>query len=244
MGKQVAEYYQKVAIEDCNGYKKELQEARKELIDRLKKEGRQRDIEKELTLLKENFPKVEKIPNDLCYLVGEHREDYLHDMRICQEYASENRRVILKTILRNFIGNYEAENVIKTDSFETIHNYIDFRDNIVRKGAISCKKGEKVLIPMNMRDGCIVAVGKGNDEWNCSGPHGAGRLMSRSKAKESISMDDYQNSMKDIYTTSVCESTIDESPMVYKPIEEILNYIKDTVDVISILKPVYNFKAK
>lgn len=127
--------------------------------------------------------------------------------------------------------------------FETIHNYISFEDNIVRKGAISAKKGEKVLIPMNMRDGCIIGIGKGNDDWNQSAPHGAGRIMSRMKAKETFNLDEYKESMKDIYTTSVNENTIDEAPFVYKPMQEIIDNISDTVNIIKIIKPIYNFKA-
>ncbi len=127
--------------------------------------------------------------------------------------------------------------------FETIHNYISFEDNIVRKGAISAKKGEMVLIPMNMRDGCIIGIGKGNDDWNYSAPHGAGRIMSRIKAKETFNLEEYKESMKNIYTTSVNENTIDEAPFVYKPMQEIINNIGDTVDIIKIIKPIYNFKS-
>ena len=132
---------------------------------------------------------------------------------------------------------------IKTNLVHTIHNYIS-DDNIVRKGAISCQKGEFALIPMNMKDGCLIVVGKGNEDWNYSAPHGAGRIMSRIQAKKVLSMQDYQNEMKDIYTTSVCQETIDEAPMVYKPMQEIIDNIKDTADIDSIIKPVYNFKAK
>jgi len=129
------------------------------------------------------------------------------------------------------------------DFFECIHNYIDHDSNIVRKGAISAKYGEKVLIPINMRDGCILGTGKGNEDWNCSAPHGAGRIMSRMKAKETLSMRDYSHSMDGIYTTSVSEETIDEAPMAYKPIDEIVECIGETVDILAILKPIYNFKA-
>ena len=157
-------------------------------------------------------------------------------MKICQEFASRNRREIAFVIMSKM--NLDCINY-----FETIHNYISFEDNIVRKGAISAKKGEKVLIPMNMRDGCIIGIGKGNDDWNCSAPHGAGRIMSRIKAKETFNLDEYKESMKDIYTTSVNEDTIDEAPFVYKPMQEIIDNIGDTVDIIKIIKPIYNFKA-
>ena len=160
-------------------------------------------------------------------------------MKICQEFASFNRKNIAIEIMKHlkcalsFPGN----------NFETIHNYISFEDNIVRKGAISAKKGERVLIPMNMRDGCIIGIGKGNEDWNCSAPHGAGRIMSRAQAKENIKLEDFKNSMEGIYTTSVNEETIDESPFAYKPMQEIIDCIGDTVEIEKIIKPIYNFKA-
>jgi len=160
----------------------------------------------------------------------------LHDMKICQGYADINRWTIAKLILDNAkIDNY--------GDFTTVHNYIDHENNIVRKGAISAKQNEKLLIPINMRDGCIIGVGKGNDDWNCSAPHGAGRLMSRTKARENLSMEEYHNSMNGIFTTSVCIDTIDEAPMAYKSMGEIIECIQDTVDIINIIKPIYNFKA-
>ena len=237
LGKQVAEIYQQMAIDDMQGMNK-LAEESKKLIAEYKAAGRQKDIQRGLAELKRKWqPDKLSIPKELCYLTGEHREMYLHDMKICQEFASKNRLEIAWEI---FIRMGWA---VDRDSFETIHNYIDHDTNIVRKGAISAKAGEKVLIPINMRDGCIIGVGKGNDDWNCSAPHGAGRVMSRSKAKENISLEEYQESMKGIYTTSVSQSTIDESPMAYKPMDEILEHIKDTVEIVKIIKPVYNFKA-
>ena len=168
-------------------------------------------------------------------------------MKICQEYASLNRKYIARTILENLNGkDYTLLNLYDIDyikKFETIHNYISFEDNIVRKGAISAKKGERVLIPMNMRDGSIIAIGKGNDDWNNSAPHGAGRIMSRRKAKETFELEEFKDSMKDIYTTSVNQSTIDEAPFVYKPMQEIIDNIGDTVEIERIIKPIYNFKA-
>lgn len=238
LGKQVAEIYQQMAIDDMQGANK-LAEESKALIEEYKRTGRHKDIERGLENLKRKWqPDKLNIPKELCYLTGEHREMYLHDMKICQEFASKNRRRIAKEISDGM--GWHRLCVI---SFETIHNYIDHDTNIVRKGAISANKGEKVLIPINMRDGCIIGIGKGNEEWNCSAPHGAGRLMSRSKAKENITLEEFEKSMKGIYTTSVNPSTIDESPMAYKPIEEIVANIQDTVEIVKIIKPVYNFKA-
>ena len=169
-------------------------------------------------------------------------------MKICQEYASLNRLQIAKEILMNyfqltFVPEIEYPPVMN-DRFETIHNYISFEDNIVRKGAIRANKGERVIIPINMRDGSIIAVGKGNKDWNNSAPHGAGRLMSRRKAKETFNLEEFKKSMEDIYSTSVLEETIDEAPFVYKPMQEIIDNIQDTVEIEKIIKPIYNFKAK
>lgn len=240
LGKQVAEYYQELANQLCNYNIGEYKEKQQKLIKTYKEQGRKQEIQSALIKLREEY-KIDhkKIPKDLAYLEGQYREDYLHDMKICQEFASFNRKNIAIEIMKHlncalsFPGN----------NFETIHNYISFEDNIVRKGAISAKKGEIVLIPMNMRDGCIIGVGKGNDDWNQSAPHGAGRIMSRMKAKETFDLDEYKEIMKDIYTTSVNEDTIDEAPFVYKPMQEIIDNIGDTVDIIKIIKPIYNFKA-
>lgn len=240
LGKQVAEIYQQMAVDDMQGTDR-LAEERKKLIAEYKATSRQKDIQKGLAELKRKWqPDKLNIPKELCYLTGEHREMYLHDMKICQEFARVNRRTI-QDIIFYYMGWTFSRSCM--ERFQTIHNYIDHDTNIVRKGAISAKAGEKVLIPINMRDGCIIGIGKGNADWNCSAPHGAGRIMSRSKAKENVSLEEYQESMKGIYTTSVSRSTIDESPMVYKPIDEILQHIKDTVEIVKIIKPVYNFKA-
>ena len=236
LGKQVAEYYQDLAVEIMRG-KDVLYKKQKALIAEYKATGRKSEIEKAIKELHRKFnPNPLGIPKELAYLTGEYREMYLHDMKICQEFAIINRREIAGAILKEM-------NLKELGSFETIHNYIEFGSNIVRKGAISAKAGERVLIPINMRDGCIIGVGKGNPDWNYSAPHGAGRLMSRSQAKELIDIEDFKKSMDGIYTTSVNESTIDESPMVYKPIEEIIENISDTVDILRIIKPIYNFKA-
>lgn len=240
LGKQVAEYYQELANQLCNFNIDEYKEKQQELIKTYKEQGRKQEIQSALEELRKEYQvNKNKIPKDLAYLEGQYREDYLHDMKICQEFAVLNR----ERIAHQIILNYGVITNSLTPAFETIHNYISFEDNIVRKGAISARKGEKVLIPMNMRDGCIIGIGKGNDNWNQSAPHGAGRIMSRIKAKETFSLDEYKESMKDIYTTSVNESTIDEAPFVYKPMQEIIDNIGDTVDIIKIIKPIYNFKA-
>lgn len=238
LGKQVADYYQRLAVELMQG-KDELLAKQEFLISEYKACGRKNEIQQAIAELRRNFKaKRIDIPKDLCYLTGKYRDDYLHDMHICQEFAIVNRWLIAHTIC--FDMGWGLSDLL--DSFETVHNYIDDY-NMVRKGAISAKAGEKLLIPINMRDGCIIGVGKGNEDWNCSAPHGAGRIMSRNKARESISMESFRESMEGIYTTSVCESTIDESPMAYKPMDEIIENIKDTVDILEIIKPVYNFKA-
>ena len=239
LGKQVAEIYQRLAIDLCSG-KEEYFNKREELISRYKEEGKRKEIKKALEGLKKEYDHLEpNYPKALCYLTGEYREKYLHDMKICQEYASLNREMMADIILQSLFKKELDEFAY----FETIHNYINFKDNIIRKGAISAYEGEKVLIPINMRDGSIIAVGKGNPEWNYSAPHGAGRLMSRNVAKESVDLDDFKKSMEGIYSTSVNEYTLDESPFAYKPIEEILNNIGETVEIIDIIKPIYNFKA-
>ena len=240
LGKQVAEIYQQMAIDDMQGTDK-LAEESKKLIAEYKAAGRQKDIQRGLAELKRKWqPDKLNIPKELCYLTGKHREMYLHDMKICQEFARVNRRAI-QDIIFYYMGWTFSRSFM--ERFQTIHNYIDHDTNIVRKGAISAKAGEKVLIPINMRDGCIIGIGKGNEDWNSSAPHGAGRIMNRSKAKEKITLEEYAESMKGIYTTSVSQSTIDESPMAYKPMDEILEHIKDTVEIVKIIKPVYNFKA-
>ena len=266
LGKQVADIYQEKAIEHCS-YKEEAVKEIEECIKTYKEQGRANEINNALKQIREKYQDKYKLPKDLCYLEGQLREDYLHDMKICQEFARDNRLCIAKQILCNYFnlpyyqgffsirlreepsyddGNcWFTQDMVEKDFwyFETIHNYISFNDNIIRKGAISARYGEKVLIPMNMRDGCIIAIGKGNDDWNKSAPHGAGRIMSRAKAKETFNMLEYENSMAGIYTTSVTEDTIDEAPFVYKPMQEIIDCIGDTVDILKIIKPIYNFKA-
>lgn len=247
LGKQVADYYQNLAIELCSG-KEEMYKRKEEIIKTYKEQGKKSEIQKALKELEEEYKQNKtELPSELCYLTGKYREMYLHDMKICQEYASLNRLQIAKMILINYFDlTYIPEMYpsIMSNSFETIHNYISFEDNIVRKGAIRANKGERVIIPINMRDGSIIAVGKGNKDWNNSAPHGAGRLMSRHKAKEMFNLEEFKESMKDIYSTSVLEETIDEAPFVYKSMQEIIDNIKDTVEIEKIIKPIYNFKAK
>lgn len=235
LGKQVAEIYQEKAIKYCS-YDKEMKEEKQKVIKEYKEQVKEKEIQNKLIEISKKYEGKTKLPKVLCYLEGELREDYLHDMKICQDFAVENRKKIAFAIMSKMNLDY-------IDCFETIHNYISFEDNIVRKGAISAKKGEKVLIPMNMRDGCIIGIGKGNEDWNCSASHGAGRIMSRMKAKETFNLDEYKESMKNIYTTSVNENTIDEAPFVYKPMQKIIDNIGDTIDIVKIIKPIYNFKA-
>lgn len=241
LGKQVAEYYQNLAIEIMQG-KDRLNTMREELVAEYKKQGKQKELQKALADLRKKFvPDALGIPKELCYLTSQSREDYLHDMKICQHFASANRYDIANVIVGNLFGCDIA--YWGLPMFETVHNYIEHDTNLVRKGAISAKAGEKVLIPINMRDGCIIGYGKGNSDWNYSAPHGAGRVMSRSKAKQEVSLEEFEESMQGIYTTSVSPATIDESPMVYKPIDEIVSNVADTVDISKIIKPIYNFKA-
>ena len=240
LGKQVASIYQNKAVEYCS-YKKEMQEEKEKIKLEYKKQGRKSEITAALIDVEKKYEGKTKLPIDLCFLEGKLREDYLHDMKLCQEFAKMNRLCIAKQILFNYFNIDNLDNNFKY--FETIHNYISFEDNIIRKGAIAARSNERVLIPMNMRDGCIIGIGKGNDDWNKSAPHGAGRIMSRNKAKEVVKIDEYRKSMNGIYTTSVNKDTIDEAPMVYKPMQEIVDCIKDTVEIEKIIKPIYNFKA-
>jgi RNA-splicing ligase RtcB len=227
LGKQVAEFYQNLAYENLTNVEIE----KKDIIEKFKKEGRIKDIQTELLKIKPL-----KVNKDLAYLEGEGFNNYIHDMKIVQQFATLNRKAMIAEIVNRMGFTIE-------DQFTTIHNFIDTESMILRKGAISAKQGEKVLIPINMRDGSLICIGKGNEDWNYSAPHGAGRLMSRSKAKELVTIEEYKDSMKNVWSTSVSEGTIDESPMAYKPMEEIIENIKDTVDIVNIIKPVYNFKA-
>ena len=240
LGKQVAELYQKMAVDLDKGigdyfFKKE------EIIRQYKEQGRAREIQSALKELKWE-KKEATMPPDLCYLYGSYMADYLHDVEICQRFARRNRELMAEILLgRSGIAKNPEATTEK--GFHTIHNYIDTDEMILRKGAIAAHEGEKVLIPINMRDGSILAIGRGNEEWNYSAPHGAGRIMSRSEAKRVLDMDEYRETMKGIYTTCINEKTLDEAPMAYKSIDEILGVIGESVDIIEIMKPIYNFKA-
>ncbi len=234
LGKQVAEFYQRLAIELSKG-KEEYFVRRDALIAEYKAAGRRSEIQAALKELRWQ-PGEAAIPEDLCFVYGQHLEDYLHDVEICQRFARRSRELMAGIILQQL--GLEA-----VDAFHTVHNYIDTEEMILRKGAIAAHKGEKVLIPINMRDGSVLAVGKGNPEWNFSAPHGAGRILSRSAAKERLDLDEYRREMAGIYTTSVNEATLDEAPMAYKSLADIVDVIEESVDIIEVLKPIYNFKA-
>jgi RNA-splicing ligase RtcB len=227
LGKQVAEYYQIAAYKDLEKKRND----RSMLISRLTQEGRQTEIEAELQ--KQKHIKVDK---SLAFTEGRLFDDYIHDMVITQRYAELNRKAIVREIVKQM--KFKVE-----DSFTTVHNYIEIETMILRKGAISSKAGEWILIPINMRDGSLVCIGKGNPDWNYSAPHGAGRLMSRSAAKGSITLSQFKASMEGIYSSTVNKSTIDEAPFAYKPMDEIVNNITDTAEIVKTIKPVYNFKA-
>ncbi len=234
LGKQVAEIYQQLAI-DLNKGKETYFKERDDIIREYKAAGRRKEIQAALEAISWNKREA-TMPEDLCFLYGSYLEDYLADVEICQTFAKRNREKIAEVLL-------ERTGMSGTDSFHTIHNYIDTEEMILRKGAIAAHEGEKVLIPINMRDGSVLAVGKGNSEWNYSAPHGAGRIMSRKKAKENLNLDDYKHEMEGIYTTSVNKATLDEAPMAYKSLEDIIDVIKESVTVIDVMKPIYNFKA-
>lgn len=239
LGKQVAEIYQVMAYDILRG-KDKIFEEQKRIIAEYKAAGRKQEIQSAIKALKNSFEAQEiSVPKELSYLTGEYRQMYLDDMKICQEYAILNRYTMAKIIIEKIFNKDAAE----FDMFETIHNYIDHKSNIVRKGAVSAQKGEKLLIPINMRDGSLICIGKGNEDWNCSAPHGAGRLYSRTKAKEAFTLEQFAEEMKGIYTTSVNEFTLDESPMAYKSINDIINNIEPTAEIIKTIKPLYNFKA-
>jgi RNA-splicing ligase RtcB len=232
LGLEVAHHYQEL------GYKNLKQgcvrEESKAIIESLKAQGKEKEIQKTLTALHKNTEP--KIPKDLCYVDGSTMDEYLHDMYYTQNHAKLNRKAIADIIL-------DKMGLHMTDSIETIHNYIDIEHKILRKGSVSACAGERLIIPINMRDGSLLCTGHGNPDWNNSAPHGAGRILSRSEAKDKILFKDFEESMKGIYSTSVVESTIDESPMAYKPLNEIIRNIKDTVNIDTVIKPIYNFKA-
>lgn len=234
LGKQVADYYQNVAIGLVGG-EADYRRKRDEIISEYKAAGRKNEIQEALKRLKRERDE-NSIPDALCYLHGSDFDDYLYDIVVCQHFATRKRELIARILL-------ERAGLHAVDSFHTIHNYIDADEMILRKGAISAHEGERVLIPINMRDGSILGIGKGNADWNYSAPHGAGRIMSRHEAREKLSVEAFEKTMSGIYSTSISESTLDEAPMAYKPIESILGAIDETVEVMDILKPIYNFKT-
>lgn len=236
LGKQVAEIYQKLAVDLAIG-KDEMFKAQEKIISEYKASGRRKEIQAAIKELHRQF-KIQKseVPHDLCWVYGKYLAQYLHDIEICQRFARLNRERMAEILLKK-------TGLTALESFHTIHNYIDVEEMILRKGAIAAHAGERVLIPINMRDGSVLAVGKGNADWNFSAPHGAGRIMSRGTAKDKISIEEFKNSMAGIYTTSVSEETLDESPQAYKTLDDIIDVIGDTVEIIEVMKPVYNFKA-
>lgn len=237
LGKQVAEIYQRLAIDLAKGKDKFFAQ-KEEIIAVYKSLGRKKEIQSKLKELEAEYRGVKaSMPDDLCYVYGKYFHQYLHDMEICQNFACRNRELIAKILLGK-------AGITGGEAFHTTHNYIDVEELIIRKGAIAAHKGERVLIPINMRDGSVMAVGKGNPDWNYSAPHGAGRLMSRSEAKQLLDMNEYKKSMAGVYTTSISQGTLDESPQAYKSLEDIIDVIGDTVEVIDVMKPVYNFKAE
>lgn len=233
-GLEIAEYYQEMAWRQLNGKTKADLDA---MISQLKAEGRETEIEAKRVEM--NAQIKTQIPKDLAYVSGYLFDDYINDMRIMQHFAMLNRKAMINTIS---IGlHLKKEEIV--DQFTTIHNYIDTENMILRKGAVSAQTGEKLLIPINMRDGSLICLGKGNEDWNCSAPHGAGRVMSRMKAKKELSMEEFKAEMSGIYSTTVTKETLDEAPMAYKTMDDIVANIGPTADILNVIKPIYNFKA-
>lgn len=241
LGIQVEKYYQDLAYEETKARELggEYNDLVKALKDKLIADGRKKELSEEITKLKKKFKEYKThLDYEVSYVSGKNFRNYIHDMKIAQRYAYLNRRVMADTILKEM-------KLHEIDSFTTMHNYIDLDNMIVRKGAVSAQKGEKLIIPINMRDGSLICIGKGNEDWNYSTCHGAGRLMSRSVAKSSLSVKEFKDSMKEagVFSTCVGKGTIDEAPMAYKSMDDIVNNIGDTVDIIQVIKPIYNFKA-
>lgn len=248
LGIEVCEYYQNRAYEKLQESAKggSLKQLINSTISELKTAHREKEISKQIEKIKADYERENntKVPRELAYLTGQDFDDYIHDMQLTQQHAAINRKCIADTIITKMdLHPVSKDCCYDEDYFDTIHNYIDCNNMILRKGSVSAELGEWLIIPMNMRDGSLICIGKGNPDWNYSAPHGAGRIMSRSQAKDRVNLDDFEESMKGIYSTSVCESTIDESPFVYKPMQEIIDNIKDTVEIVDIIKPIYNFKA-
>jgi len=233
LGGQTAQYYRRLGWQ---AMRRVSDDSRRELIKRYKAEGRTNEIQTGLSELSENHAASMDIPEKFAFVEGKNLEDYLHDMKLVQRFATLNREAMTRTII-------EGMGLTELDRFTTIHNYIDTEHRILRKGSVSAQKGERLLIPINMRDGALICVGKGNEEWNCSAPHGAGRILSRTAAQESLSLEEFRRQMEGIYTTCVAQSTLDESPMAYKGLNAILSQIGPTAEVVKRIRPLYNFKA-
>ena len=230
LGTEVAEYYQKEAFRRLSGNSnKQIQE----LIAKLKEEGRQKEIQSTVNAL---MAQKTNIPESMAYVENELFEDYVFDMKLVQYFANLNRKAMMREIV-------DGLNLDVKEQFSTIHNYLDTDYMIMRKGSVSARQGEKLLIPINMRDGALICIGKGNEDWNCSAPHGAGRLLSRGKARATLSVEEFVREMDGIYSTSVNRSTLDESPMAYKSIADIVDNIAPTVDIVNRIRPIYNFKS-
>lgn len=243
LGKQIAEYWQNHADETVNHNMDEYYRKHDEIIATYKAEGRRSEIQTALEKLKKEYQNqnLNVVGKDLAWLEDQDFEDYLHDCRIAGEFAHLNRMTIADQTIKGYFG--EEYSIEDFEWFETVHNYIDMKDMIIRKGAISAHKGEKVIIPISMKDGALICTGKGNPNYNYSAPHGAGRRMGRKVADENLSMNEYKKQMEGIYSTSVNESTLDESPMAYKGLEDILPMLEATCTVIDHIKPIYSFKA-
>ena len=233
-GLEIAEYYQEMAWKQLNGRTKADIDA---MICRLKEEDRQSEIEAQMAVMSRQTKTL--VPKDLAFVSGYLFDDYINDMRIMQHFAMLNRKAMVNTIS---IGLHLKEEEI-VDQFTTIHNYIDTENMILRKGAVSAQQGEKLLIPINMRDGSLICIGKGNEDWNCSAPHGAGRVMSRTQARKGLSMDEFKAEMSGIWSSTVTKGTLDEAPMAYKTMDDIVANIGPTADIVNVIKPIYNFKA-
>ncbi len=231
LGVEVAKFYQKRAIEEL---KHSGDADVRKLIDEMKSQGREKEIE--AAVREHNSQAKKAVPDHLAYVYGTAFDDYIHDMKIVQDFAMLNRKAMMDEIVRGMKLKVE-------DEFTTIHNYIDTEKMIVRKGSVSAQSGERLIIPINMRDGSLICIGKGNDDWNCSAPHGAGRLFSRSQAKQNFTVSEYKKQMSGIYSTTINQSTLDECPMAYKSMDDIVKNIGDTVEITEIIKPIYNFKA-
>lgn len=231
LGVEVAKFYQKRAIEEL---KHSGDDEVRKLIDEMKLQGREKEIK--AAVREHNLQAKKAVPDHLAYVYGTAFDDYIHDMKIVQEFAMLNRKAMMDEIVRGMKLKVE-------DEFTTIHNYIDTEKMIVRKGSVSAQSGERLIIPINMRDGSLICVGKGNDDWNCSAPHGAGRLFSRSQAKQNFTVSEYKKQMSGIYSTTINQSTLDECPMAYKSMDDIVKNIGDTVEITEVIKPIYNFKA-